>query len=81
MTEVEALDVLNRFHCFHIEGERKQAMDVAMQALAKQIPVKPVRKPNRNWKCEEVTCPTCKNILISEYTHEHCLCGQKIDWK
>ena len=81
MTVNEAIDVLNRFHCLHVDSVREQAINMAIKALEKQVPMKPIRKPNHNWKDTEITCPTCGGLLFSEYTDGHCECGQKIDWE
>lgn len=71
------------------------AFEMAMEAMEKQIPQKPIRIDKHkefdgNWK---KVCPLCGRILIERITTseksypryynytEHCLCGQAIDWE
>ena len=70
------------------------AAQIAVDAMRKQIPVKPVHidKNNEfdgNWI---KICPSCKRVLIERITTNeesypvhynytlHCKCGQAIDW-
>ena len=69
--------------------------EIAVGALRKQIPVKPVRIDRHNefdgnWI---KICPSCKKVLIERITTNeesyplhynytlHCTCGQAIDWE
>ena len=71
------------------------AAEIAVGAMKKQIPVKPIRidKNNEfdgNWI---KICPSCKMVLIERITTNeesyprlynytlHCKCGQAIDWE
>lgn len=63
-----------------------QALDVAIEALKKQIPKKPITwenkyyfspSPNDDWGYE---CPCCGNRDI-DYPEHHCICGQALDWE
>lgn len=71
------------------------AAEIAVVAMKKQIPVKPIRidKNNEfdgNWI---KICPSCKRVLIERITTNeesyprlynytlHCKCGQAIDWE
>lgn len=62
-----------------IPQKRAEALDVAIQALEKQIP----KKPN---KCIGFTeslfvCPTCGRKQPIMYEQYYCKeCGQKLDW-
>ena len=65
-------------------GEQKEAFSVAIQALEKQIPKRPIECFNGNeWICE---CPVCKGITDTPNEVEiECIqycgwCGQKLDW-
>ena len=50
------------------------AVEIAVEALEKQIPKKPKMPLDAYW-----VCPTCK--LKIDYPFEHCRrCGQAIDW-
>lgn len=62
-----------------IFAKRIERNNIAIKALEKQIPKKPIRKPNLDWTNEEVTCPSC-NRNVSKYRNKYCDCGQKLDW-
>ena len=49
------------------------AYDVAIEALEKQIPKKPIDEYHRT-----AYCPACGNLIIDAYCCPEC--GQKIDW-
>lgn len=62
-----------------------KALDIAISALEKQIPKKPIiweyhtiesPIPNDDWGYE---CPCCGNRDI-DYPEHHCECGQALDW-
>ena len=78
-------------HAIHIV----EALEMAISALEKQIPVKPIRidknkEVDGNWK---KVCPLCGRMLIERITTAeesyprhynytgHCWCGQAIDWE
>lgn len=51
----------------------RDAVDIAIQVLEKQIPNKPIDR------CMYKECPTCGNVEI-EFC-KHCPdCGQQLDW-
>lgn len=83
MTEHEAIKIFK--DRLELTDYRKQvpeyyeAMELAVKALEKQIPKKPVRKPNYNWTNEEVTCPSCSRN-VSKFRNKYCDCGQKLNW-
>ena len=71
------------------------AVEIAVDAMQKQIPKKPIRiNKNKefdgNWK---KICPSCGRMLIERITTpeksfprlynytQHCWCGQASDWK
>lgn len=98
MTESEAIDKLKNLRLFmQIEDEKNEckfaeddykAIDMAIQALEKQIPKKPIR--HTAW--ENFKCPACGSAEILEYDteyreydkdckFEYCSdCGQHLDW-
>lgn len=93
MTAQEAIDVLTDKHTSigtaKCDGEAwkklKPAMDMAIEALKKQIPTEPIRK-----SFELPRCPSCGAALGEwlgdGYTKDWesktvCDCGQKINWK
>lgn len=71
-----------------IPQKRAEALDVAIQALEKQIPKKPImRQYFENLEEEYLCCPTCGEILTDRIPADnktfyfHCMnCGQKSDW-
>lgn len=90
MTESEAIKEL---HAIRPRGgiipqKRAEALDVAIQALEKQIPKKPImRQYFENLEEEYLCCPTCGEILTDRIPADnktfyfHCMnCGQKLDW-
>lgn len=64
------------------------AVDVAIQALEKQIPKKPIMKQYfEDLEEKYLCCPTCGEILTDRIPADnktfcfHCMnCGQKLDW-
>ena len=56
----------------------QEAVDMAIQALEKQIPKKPY-KDNENGIYEKEYCPICHRSLFPN--DHHCICGQAIDWR
>ena len=79
MTESEAINELHEIRPRGgiIPQKRAEALDVAIQALEKQIPKKPY-KDNENGVYEKDHCPTCHRSLFPN--DHHCECGQAIDW-
>lgn len=61
--------------------EFAETMDLAVEALEKQIPKKPIY----HGKCfaTNYTCPVCGRLYWGkEYIGNHCdSCGQKLDWE
>ena len=55
-----------------------EAMNLAIEALEKQIPKKPY-KDNENGVYEKEHCPSCHRSLFPN--DHHCECGQAIDWE
>lgn len=91
MTESEAIKELHgiRPRGGIIPQKRAEALDVAIQALEKQIPKKPImRQYFENLEEEYLCCPTCGEILTDRIPADnktfyfHCMnCGQKLDWE
>ena len=71
-----------------IPQKRAEALDVAIRALEKQIPKKPIMKQYfEDLEDEYLCCPTCGEILTDRIPADnktfyfHCMnCGQKFDW-
>lgn len=66
----------------------QESIDMAIQALEKQIPKKPIMKQYfENLEEKYLCCPTCGEILTDRIPADnktfyfHCMnCGQKFDW-
>lgn len=66
----------------------REASELAIQALEKQIPKKPIMKQYfEDLEEEYLCCPTCGEILTDRIPADnktfyfHCMnCGQKFDW-
>ena len=78
MTDKEALNELKN----SIKGDgyqcHKETYEVAIEALEKRIPKKPIRLRNFN----DLRCPICKGYIETETDEFECCpcCGQAIDW-
>ena len=98
MTESEAIEEL-KYDCNEL-GKAipcdtswgcsfENAYGMAIQALEKQIPKKPIMKPYyKDMEEEYLCCPTCGEILTDRIPMDnkdfyfHCLnCGQKFNWE
>ena len=81
MTESEAIKILQRDLQIQLENKALpdgiEAIQIAIQALEKQIPKKPY-KDNENGVYEKEYCPICHRSLFPN--DHHCICGQAIDW-
>lgn len=98
MTESEAIEKLKNMRLFmQIEDEKNEckfteddykAIDMAIQALEKQIAKRPIMKQYfENLEEEYLCCPTCGEILTDRIPADnktfyfHCMnCDQKFDW-
>ena len=90
MTESEAIKELHEIRPIGgiIPQKRAEAIDMAINALEKQIPKKPIMKPYyEDMEEEYLCCPTCGEILTDRIPLDnkdfyfHCLnCGQKLNW-
>ena len=92
MTESEAIKILQRDLQIQLENKALpdgiEAIQIAIQALEKQIPKKPIMKQYfENLEEEYLCCPTCGEILTDRIPSDnktfyfHCMnCGQKFDW-
>lgn len=73
MTNEEAIEILQEERDYaQFLTYVKDAIKIAISALEKQIPKKPVEARN------EIVCPTCKTLVGSS---PYCrYCGQALDW-
>lgn len=67
----------------------QESIDMAIQAIEKQIPKKPRKTDSYRGVLKRVyayVCPTCGNVCLEKYMNERqntmfCWnCGQKLDW-
>ena len=94
MTIEEAIEKVERVKGLYAYESDYEALDMAIAALKKQIPVNPKHIDKNaefdgNWK---KVCPVCGRVLMERITTpeesypihynmtEHCICGQKIYW-
>ena len=64
-------------------GNQKEAFQMAINALEKQIPKKPIEmKPTDKLMNGYYSCPICGDwVGMDEYSNNYCAnCGQVIDW-
>ena len=63
-------------------GEHCEAIDIAIQALEKQIPKKPIKSKNQVVRyVNTYYCPICELGIAGTNIAKWCYhCGQKIDW-
>ena len=98
MTSSEAIEKLKNMRLYmQIEDKNNdckfteddyKANEMAIQALEKQIPKKPIMKQYfEDLEDEYLCCPTCGEILTDRIPADnktfyfHCMnCGQKLDW-
>lgn len=84
MTESEAIKELHKIRPRGgiIPQKRAEALDVAIQALEKQIPKKPIKSENQVVRyVNTYYCPTCELGITGTNIAKWCYhCGQKIDW-
>ena len=83
MTPQEVIDILKIFTTDKFQrctsSEFDDAIYVAIEALEKQIPKKPVDNPKDGW----FECPNCGLIVWVYYgtgEKHHCECGQALDY-
>ena len=59
--------------------EYYEAIELAVEALEKQAPKKPIDNIEREW----FECPTCGRAIVTYYggKRHHCKCGQALNWE
>ena len=84
MTENEAIKELHEIRPRGgiIPQKRAEAIDVAINALEKQIPKKPVKSENQVARyVNTYYCPICNLGITGTNIAKWCYhCGQKLDW-
>ena len=84
MTSEEAIKQLNSVAIYHFDKYTTDAINMAIDAIEKQVPKKPIIRKTKDYfgYVEHTICPNCEKI---EFGHEQpcfCkLCGQALDWE
>lgn len=79
MTYEEAIKLLNSVSIYHIDKYTTYAIDLAIEALDKQILKKSIEKYTDHDGTEAGLCPFC-NEGVDEKMNFCSYCGQAIDW-
>ena len=79
MTYEEAIKLLNSIAIYHFDKYTTYAIDLAIEALDKQILKKPIEKYTDHDGTEAGLCPFC-NEGVDEKMNFCSYCGQAIDW-
>ena len=90
MNTLEAINELEDY-AENSWGGLSESFEIAIDALKKQIPIKPIYSDYHDNGFDEntlipyeATCPTCGYEFEFETWNDeenhHCICGQKIDW-
>ena len=79
MTYEEAIKLLNSVTIYHFDKYTTYAIDLAIEALDKQILKKPIEKYTDYDGTEAGLCPFC-NEGVDEKMNFCSYCGQAIDW-
>ena len=60
-------------------SEMAEFKALAIEALEKQTPKKPIDNIKREW----FECPTCGRFIVTYHAGErhHCKCGQTLNWE
>lgn len=81
----EALEIVKEYNMYQTEDgniDLCSALDMALLALQKQLPKKPI-EPQEDYGTFK--CPNCGGLIYTtdEFeTHKFCLmCGQDLDWR
>lgn len=88
MNAQEALARIKEHRDIHFHNELNaiyitEALDMAIEALEKQVPKRVILGYDEQ---DSICCPNCKGELMSMYWYDHwkcnyCeLCGQALDW-
>ena len=84
MTYREAIKQLNSIAVYHFDKYTADAINMAINALEKQIPKKPIIKKAEDYfgNVKHTLCPNCQEtefVFTQPCFCHHC--GQALDWK
>ena len=80
MTYEEAIKLLNSVTIYHFDKYTTYAIGLAIEALDKQIPKKPIEKFAFSDDIGAGLCPFC-NEGVNEEMNFCSYCGQALDWE
>ena len=86
MTESEAIEEIERWTSILLSAgskctlETAEAQKMAIEALEKQIPVKPIEQIRLLGLDKVGKCPSCKRYIDNSRYWLYCECGQKLEW-
>ena len=63
----------------YVTSEDAEALILAIKALEKQVPKKPIDNIEQEW----FECPTCRRVVVLYHNgkRHHCECGQSLKWE
>jgi hypothetical protein len=77
------LEMTNKLPCRSFYEKQQEMLILAVSALKKQIPLRPIEEPKVWPDGQEYTvmlCPKCKES-VSAFSERYCSsCGQKLNW-
>ena len=76
----EAIKLLNSVSIYHLDKYTTYAIDLAIEALDKQIQKKPIEKFAFSDDIRAGLCPFC-NEGVNEEMNFCSYCGQALDWE
>ena len=80
MTYEEAIKQLNSIATYHFDKYTADTINIAIDALEKQIPKKPIEKFAFSDDIGAGLCPFC-NEGVNEEMNFCSYCGQTLDWE
>lgn len=97
MTVQEAKEILDNSNFAFASYQTKEAFEIAIESMEKQIPKKLLDRHNThpkdygNYNASDRWCPTCKRqVFDGDWTpdkqrilkgRKYCECGQALDWE
>ncbi|MEG2987697.1 MAG: hypothetical protein RR809_09080 [Lachnospiraceae bacterium] len=77
------IEIIDAEDVRQLKHVRIDTVNVAISALEKQVPKKPIEK---HYEDEgepayvKICCPNCCHVQVSKHDSYCCKCGQKLDW-
>lgn len=93
MNKEKAIEIIKSLPAYRAEliyereSDLAKALELAIEAIEKQIPKKPIVQKRGIFDCIDqlqiynaTICPTCGKELYIQFREYPCKCGQMIDW-